>query len=118
MNARDVINRQRVARRKGRQRESAFAALVATPGDLTAGVALPLAAPLVVASDAELTDVTALLETSRGAVLHAPAGAAAARWPVGTQDAGVTITKHADAVGTVSVYVKAGLGRLLLIAEG
>lgn len=102
--------------RKGRQELKAFAALMATPGSLTTGVALPASATLRVATDAVLAGVTPLVQVG-SRTLSASARAANVSHGLGWFERGKVFTKAAGATGVVKLYVQDDLGDLHLIAS-
>jgi hypothetical protein len=103
--------------RRRRQQYDRFRALVATPGNLTTGVALPAACTLYASTSSVLAATTKLVDAGTRE-LGAPAGAANAQHCIGFFEPGVTITKHTGAPGTVSLYVQDPAGVRQLIAQG
>lgn len=97
-----------------RQDIKAFKALITTPGSLITGFNLPANADLYVSTTSVLA-VTTLLVDSKGRALGAPAGAANKVYHIGWFERGRNVIKHAGAPGTVSLYVRNGLGKLFKI---
>jgi hypothetical protein len=107
--------------RRARQDNHAFAALTAAPGDLVVGFALPANAEVYVSTSSVLVVTTALINVEKpGGTrdLHAPASAAETTHHVGRLERGVNVVKAVGAPGTVSVYMRNALGRLIKIGEG
>jgi hypothetical protein len=102
--------------RRVRQDFTDYAALVATPGSLTTGVALPAAGILWVSTTSALVAATALVDIGARS-LGAPIGAANARHKIGYFETGMTVELAATAVGTVSLYVEDPARVLHKIAE-
>lgn len=106
-----------------RERENfkKFKALIATPGNLTSGVSLPANADIYIASSSALAAVTLLVDavSSEGTRnLGAPISVAGDPHHIGRLYRATTIKKHTAAPGTVSAYMRNGLGHLFLIAQG
>lgn len=104
-------------RRIERQNFTAFAALIAAPGALGAGVPLPARGDVHVSTSSVLAAVDALV-TVNAVDYSAPAGAAGAVHRLGSFRSGATVAKASGAPGTVSVYVRDPAGALHKIAEG
>lgn len=94
-----------------------FQTLVATPGDLGDSVVMPAGGMLYASSDAEIEEPTLLIGAG-SRELGVAAGAAGAQHCLGWFETGVAITKHGDALGTVSLYVQGPSGVRHKIAEG
>ena len=104
-------------RQNGRRALSEFSALIDTPGNLATGVKLPAPAFIVVSTTSALVANTKLV--SIGARdLYVPPQAAGAYRSLGMFQASKTFTKAAGAPGTVSLYVRDGVGALHKIAQG
>jgi len=103
--------------RRERQDLSKFRALIATPGDLAAGVTLPANATVYVSTTSALVASTALI-TVNDADRFSPIQAANRRDLLGLVQRGRVVKKKVGAPGTVSVYVQDGLGKLRKIAQG
>lgn len=103
--------------RKGRQDVSAFAALIETPANLAVGFKLPANAELVVATTSVLASTTKLLDCGDRS-LYASAGAANSKHHIGWMEASVNVKKASGAPGTVSLYIRDGMGVLFKVAQG
>ncbi len=104
-------------RREARQDFKKFAALIATPGDLVAGVSLPANGLFSVSTTSVLAATTVLVNAGTRA-LGAPAQAAGVTYSVGKLSRAVRVVKDGLAPGTVKLYVRDGFGKPHLIAQG
>lgn len=103
--------------RRERQDLSAFAALIATPGDLSTGFVLPANGDLYVACSDALVATTVLVDVGTRELGNAPSAAGRANH-IGWFERGVNVVTHLGAPGTISLYIRSGLGVLLKIGEG
>lgn len=94
-----------------------FKALIAAPGNLATGVAMPAAGDVYVSTTSVLAAKTVLV-TVKGVDKWSPAAAANARDHVQFVERAVQVKKKAGAPGTVSAYVRNPLGKLFLFASG
>lgn len=113
-----TVRAQLNERRKQRQNLSAFASLIATPGNLVTGVALPANGKLVAACAAALADIGPLVSVNGTRTIFGSAGAAGNTNSLGYYERDVTLTKAPGAAGVVTLYVQDSLGNLHKIAEG
>lgn len=104
-------------RRKSRQDYSAFDALLATPGDLLAGVKLPARATVLLSTTSTLLSPTLLVDVGARS-LGIPSGAANAQHVIGSLGPGATVVKRAGAPGTVSLWIRTPAGSVRKIAQG
>lgn len=123
--ARSLVRRRKSAYGCCDQRErenfTKFKALIAVPGDLASGVSLPANADIYIASSSALVATTLLVDAvgSEGTRnLAAPISSASDPHHVGRLYRATTIKKHTGAPGTVSAYMRDGMGVLFLIAQG
>jgi hypothetical protein len=105
------------ARRKARQDLSRFDALIASPGNLASGFALPGNGRLHVSTSAALGVADALVEVG-DRTLSIRSGAANRVCSIGYFEHGKIAIKASGAPGVVSLYVEDGLGVPILIGQG
>lgn len=99
-----------------RQDFSAYATLIATPGDLVAGFDLPASAEIFLTTDAVIVESTVLINAgSRD--LGIPVSDKQAHH-VGRLETDTNVVKDAAAPGTVSMYIRDLAGALVKIGEG
>lgn len=106
---------------RDRENFTKFKTLIAVPGNLVSGVSLPADADIFIASSSLLAVTTLLVDavSSEGTrAMGSPARPAADPYHIGRLYRATNVTKHASAPGTVSVYVRNGMGKLFLIAQG
>lgn len=103
-------------KRRERQNLSAFAALIATPGNLVTGVVIPAESDVYVSTSSTLASTTHLLDVGDREI-GAPAAVANKAHHVGRLHRGSMVEKAAGAPGTVSVYVRDGTGVLFKFGE-
>lgn len=106
----------RINEQKRRQNVLRFAALIANPGNLAAGVVLPANANLFVSSSDVLAAATPLVQV-KGAARSA-IGAAGAVRPAGYAERNQTVLKAPGAPGVVTLYVEGNFGKPIKIAQG
>lgn len=97
-----------------------FKSLIATPGNLTTGVALPANGQFFLSTTSALLAVTLLANVTnvKGTrALGNPISIAGAKNPIGFLERGVTVSKRGGAPGTVRLYVRDESGNSLLIAQ-
>jgi len=103
--------------RKQRQDVTEFDALVATPANLATGFNLPANAELYVSTSSVVAVNTKLLDCG-GRSLYVGPGVAGLKHHIGYYERSENVKKAAAAPGTVSVYIRDGIGKLFKIAEG
>lgn len=113
-----VVDRLLNKRRRERYAFQRYAALIATPGDLTTGVALPASARLRASVAAVLAAPTVVLNESSGRDIGLPAGASGDVHAIGWFEQDRELTKDAAAPGVVSLYIEDSFGKVYKIAEG
>jgi len=94
-----------------------FKARIAAPGNLATGFALPGNGYFYISTTSVLGANTNLL-TVGSRTLAAPAGIANKTQPVGYLTRGRTVTKAGGAPGTVRLFVRNGMGKLIKVGEG
>lgn len=102
--------------RKERQNVSAFSALIDTPGDLATGVVIPAEADVYVSTSSVLASTTHLLDVADREI-GAPAAPANEAHHIGRLHRGSVVEKAAGAPGTVSVFVRDGMGSLFKFGQ-
>jgi hypothetical protein len=105
-------------RRSDRQDFKKFAALIKTPGNLVTGVSLPANGQIYVSTSTLLASSPTILVNAGTRALGVSSGPANATHHVGKLSRAVNVVKAAGAPGTVKLYVRNGLGKLFLIAQG
>lgn len=110
-------------RRKAREDFTSFAGLIATPGNLATGVALPAGAALYASRSVATLATTKILDVkAAGGTLvaeqHLGTVAADAPYWVGHAREDLVLVKAVGLAGTLRVYVRNGIGTLFKIAEG
>ncbi len=105
---------QRIAQKMRRKRQDfgAFAALIETPGDLSAGFRLPANAEIFISTNEDLESATILIDG-----LGAPAQDADVKHHVGRLNRSKLIKRNESAPGTVSVWIRDPAGVLRKIGE-
>lgn len=103
--------------RRDRQDFRAFKTLIATPGDLVAGFKLPANGYFYISTTSALGAITPLL-VARTHTLSAPIGAANRVQPIGYLEKAWNVVKAGGALGTVSLFVRNGMGKLIKIGQG
>ncbi len=101
-----------------RQNFVRYKSLIATPGNLGTGVTLPADGYFYLSYSAVLASATVLVTANTTRDIGAPAEAANTQSPIGKLSRGVVVKKKTGVVGTVKLYVRDGLGRRFLIAQG
>lgn len=104
-------------KRKLAQDLSKFLGLVGAPGDLAAGIVLPANATLYAMSDAVLATPAAVV-TINNKPYFLGAGLANVTHLLQYAECSATVKKAAGAPGTITLFVEAGLGKLVRIAQG
>ena len=113
-------NANNLRRNKDRRNFQQFAVLIATPGNLVTGFALPANGKLFASSDASLTGVVPYVSI-RGVDHSGDNGAVAVAQKVhalGYAQEQAVVMKSTTAQGTVKLYVQDGMGRLFVIGQG
>lgn len=104
-------------REEARRDFHAFKTLIATPGNLVAGIKLPANCILYASTSAVVASPIALV-TLNTRTLSAAIGAADTVHCYDGVERGRTVTKAPGAPGTVKVYVDNGFGKPILFAQG
>ncbi len=108
--------RTALKKRKERQDVSSYDALVATPGDLVAGIKLPANAFLQVSSAVVITPSLVLDIGSRE--IGVPDLLADVKYPIGFFEKDVTVTVKGALPGLLSLFIESGLDKTALIGTG
>lgn len=104
-------------RRREETNFARFKALVAAPGNLATGVTLPAGVKLYASSSSALAAISPMI-TANSITTSAPVSQAGEARPMGYFQRDTVVIKAAGAVGTISLYVQDGVGKLYKIAQG
>lgn len=94
-----------------------FKARIAAPGNLATGFVLPGNGYFFISTTSVLAANTGLL-TVGARTISAPAGITNKTHPAGYLEKGKTVIKAGGAPGTVRLFVRNGMGKLIRIGEG